>query len=139
MGPGRTGLAAIGQGAVVLVPFPFTDLTGHKQRPALVVSPIGIHADDVILCAITSHVPSSLSRWDVPLDANDLLERRLPRPSVIQVAKLFTCHRSLIRGRFGTLETSKLGEVLERLRALFAGPSARSRAGHPRPSGRRTG
>ena len=83
---------------------PFTDLTGRKQRPALVVSPVGVHRDDLILCAITSHVPGSLSAWDVRLDASDLLERRLPRPSIIQVAKLFTAHRSLLRGRFGTLD-----------------------------------
>jgi mRNA interferase MazF len=124
MGPGRTRLAAIGQGEVVLVPFPFTDLTGRKQRPALVVSPGSIHFDDVILCAITSHVSSTFSRWEVPLEAVDLVERRLPRPSIIQVAKLFTCHRSLVRGRFGTLEATKLAEVLERLRVLFAQPTA---------------
>src|SRR5207237_1874862 len=94
------------------------------QRPALVVSPSSIHPDDVILCGVTSQVPSSLSRWELPLGAGDLVERRLPRPSIIQVAKLFTCHRSLIRGRFGTLEAAKLGEVRERLRALFAEPSS---------------
>jgi mRNA interferase MazF len=120
MGPSQAGLASIEQGAIVLVPFPFTDLTGHKQRPALVVSPNGIHPDDVILCAITSQLPDNPSRWEVPLDANDLLERRLPKPSIIQIAKLFTCHRSLIRGRFGTREASKHSEALARLRALFA-------------------
>jgi mRNA interferase MazF len=108
----------------VLVPFPFTDLAGRKQRPALVVSPRGIHPNDLILCAITSHVPGSLSRWELSLEASDLIERRLPRSSIIQVAKLFTCHRSLVRGRFGTLEAAKLNEVLERLRSLFARPSA---------------
>jgi mRNA interferase MazF len=117
----------------VLVPFPFTDLTGRKQRPALVVSPSGIHPDDVILCAITSQVPSGLSRWELRLEASDLVERRLPKPSIVQVAKLFTCHRSLVRGRFGTLEPAKLGEVLERLRALFAAP----RTGGPRARRRR--
>ena len=113
----------------MLLPFPFTDPTGRKQRTALVVSPVGIHRDEVILCAITSQVPGRLSAWDVRLDASDLLERRLPRPSIIQVAKLFTTHRSLLRGRFGTLEAATLGEVLGRLRALFAEPSARHRAG----------
>jgi mRNA interferase MazF len=124
MGPGQSGVAATGQGAIVLVPFPFTDLTGRKQRPALVVSPSGIHPDDVILCAITSQVPRNLSQWELPLEASDLVERRLPRPSVILVAKLFTCHRSLIRGQFGTLEAAKLAEVLDRLRSLFAGSLA---------------
>lgn len=47
-------------GTVVLVPFPFTDLSGTKRRPALVVSPHGFHPEDVVLCAVTSQVPESL-------------------------------------------------------------------------------
>lgn len=117
----------------MLVPFPFTDLTGRKQRPALVVSPSSVHPDDAILCAITSQVPSSLSGWELPLGAGDLVERRLPRPSVIQVAKLFTCHRSLVRGRFGMLDAPKLAEMLDRLQALFAqAPATDSSAGRRR-------
>jgi len=46
----------------VLVPFPFTDLTGRKQRPALVVSSVGMHSEDVILCAITSRCRSASPR-----------------------------------------------------------------------------
>lgn len=111
----------------MLVPFPFTDLTGRKQRPALVVSPSAIHPDDVILCAVTSHVPGILSPWEIALTASDLVDRRLPRPSVVQVAKLFTCHRTLIRGHFGALEPAKLDEVLARLRALFASAPASGR------------
>jgi mRNA interferase MazF len=42
---------------VVLVPFPFTDLSGRKRRPALVVSPEGFSEEDLVLCAITSRVP----------------------------------------------------------------------------------
>ena len=37
-----------------MVPFPFTDLSGRKRRPALVVSPEGFSAEDLILCAVTS-------------------------------------------------------------------------------------
>lgn len=104
----------------MLVPFPFTDLTGHKQRPALVVSPSGFHGDDLILCAITSQVPETLSRWEIPLDGPDIVGRSLPKPSIIQVAKLFTSHRSLIRGRFAIVDDAKIREVLDRLRILFA-------------------
>jgi mRNA interferase MazF len=124
VGPGRDGVVgAPAQGTIVLVPFLFTDLIGCKRRPALVVSPHGFHPDDAILCAITSQVPARLSPWEVRLDAADVVEQRLPKPSVIQVGKLFTMHRGLIRGRYGTLQRGKLAEVLERLRALFAGLS----------------
>lgn len=104
----------------MLVPFPFTDLSGRKRRPALVVSPEGFHDEDLILCAITSRVPERLSEWEVPLAREDIAEEELPRESVVKVGKLFTTHRSLIAGRFGAVKEEKLREVLGRLRGLFA-------------------
>ena len=101
------------------MPFPFTDLRGAKRRPGLVVSPAASHPEDVILCAITSQVPATLSAWEVALEAADLVGPRLPRPSVIRVGKLFTIHHRLVVGRFGHLTAPKLAEVLARLRQLF--------------------
>jgi mRNA-degrading endonuclease toxin of MazEF toxin-antitoxin module len=105
---------------VVLVPFPFTDLSGRKRRPALVVSPEGFHEEDLILCAITSRVPERLSEWEVPLAAGDMAEEELPKESVVKVGKLFTTHRRLIADRFGAVKEEKLQEVFGKLRALFA-------------------
>jgi mRNA-degrading endonuclease toxin of MazEF toxin-antitoxin module len=104
---------------VVFVPFPFTDLSGRKRRPALVVSPEGFHEDDLILCAITSRVPRRLSVWEALLEPADMADRRLPKRSVVRAGKLFTMHRSLVAGRFGSVGDRKLSEVLEKLRALF--------------------
>lgn len=105
---------------MVLVPFPFTDLSGRKRRPALVVSPEGFHEEDLVLCAITSRVPEQLSAWEVPLVTGDMAEKELPKESVVKVGKLFTTHHSLIAGRFGTIKEEKLKEILGRLRDLFA-------------------
>lgn len=107
-------------GSVVFVPFPFTDLSGRKRRPALVVvSGEGFHEDDLILCAITSRVPESLSAWEVILEAGNMEDGKLPKRSVVRVGKLFTMHRSLVAGRFGSVRDRKLSEVLDKLRALF--------------------
>jgi mRNA interferase MazF len=114
---------------VVLVPFPFTDLSGRKRRPALVVSPEGFHEEDLILCAITSRVPERLSEWEVPLAAGDMGGEELPRESVVKVGKLFTTHRSLIASRFGTVKKEKLQEILGKLRGLFAGDGEAAGAG----------
>jgi mRNA interferase MazF len=119
----------VGPGSVVLVPFPFTDLSGRKRRPALIVCATGINPDDVILCGITSHIPQVLSSWETSLGASDLVGREMPKSSVIQIAKLFTCHRSLILGQYGTVTPAKFAEVLARLRDLFSpGPSSGSRS-----------
>jgi mRNA interferase MazF len=116
-------------GSVVLVPFPFTDLSGRKRRPALVVSPEGFHDEDLILCAITSQLPHRLSDWEIPLDAGDMVEEKLPKRSVIKVGKLFTMHRDLIARRFGTAKEQKLQDILDKLRTLFSHPARTTDAG----------
>jgi mRNA interferase MazF len=40
------------KGDVIVIPFPFSDLTGSKRRPALVLA--GLNGDDCIVCQITS-------------------------------------------------------------------------------------
>lgn len=102
--------------------FPFTDLSGSKRRPALVVSTEGSHEEDLILCAITSQVPQRVSEREVLLEAGDMVEEQLPKKSIIKPGKLFTMHNSLIASRFGTVEQYKLLEVLQALREIFADP-----------------
>jgi mRNA interferase MazF len=109
----------VARGDIVLVPFPFTDLTGQKRRPALVVSPDDFDPEDLVVCAITSRVGGRLPRWDLPLSAEDLVDGLLPRPSVIKAGKLFTIHQRLIVGRFSTVRPEKLADVLSLLRRLF--------------------
>lgn len=110
------------RGAVVLVPFPFTDLSGSKRRPALVVSSEGSHEEDLIFCAITSQVPQHVSEREVLLETGDMVEEQLPKKSIVKPGKLFTMHRSLIVSRYSTVEQYKLLEVLHTLREIFANP-----------------
>ncbi len=117
-------------GSVVLVPFPFTDLSGRKKRPSLVVSSPGFHEEDLILCAITSQLPRTLSQWEASLKAQDMVEKKLPKKSVVKVGKLFTIHQSLITQRFGTAKEKKLQEVLDKLRMLFRHPIVRTDKGY---------
>ncbi|CAN5822315.1 type II toxin-antitoxin system PemK/MazF family toxin [soil metagenome] len=115
-------MASYERGAVVLVPFPFTDLSGSKRRPALVVSPEGSHEEDLILCAITSQVPQRLSEQEILLEAGDMVQEQLPKKSIIKPGKFFTMHRSLIAARYGMAKQYKLLEVLRTLRETFADP-----------------
>jgi mRNA-degrading endonuclease toxin of MazEF toxin-antitoxin module len=111
------------RGSVLLVPFPFTDLSGRKRRPALVISPEGFDDEDLVLCAITSRLPERFSEWETSLGVEDMVEERLPKRSVVNIGKLFTVHRTLITRRFGTVKEHKLEEILSKLRTFFARPA----------------
>lgn len=110
------------QGSLVLVPFPFTDLSTTKKRPALVISPDWFNQsyEDVILAAVTSVVPASPRDLEVSLAQSDLSHGIIPRESVIKVTKLFTCHRDIVIREFARITREKLSEVLGELRALFS-------------------
>jgi mRNA interferase MazF len=105
----------------VLVPFPFTDLTGSKQRPALVISPNRLNAirDDVVLIAITSQIPAALGEDEVLVAAADLTGTGLLKPSVIRLAKIMAIHQDLVRRKIGGLSPTLLQRVQLQWQHLF--------------------
>ena len=84
-------------GAIVLARFPFTDLSGDKRRPALVVSRDNNRRADVVVCFITS-VPRS-GPDAAPLAATP--GTGLKVPSVVRFDKVATLDRSVVTGRLG--------------------------------------
>ena len=83
------------RGDIVLVPFPFSDLSSTKKRPALVVSPNGFNkrTQDVVLVAITSQPSDS---YVVALSEADYVDGELPLASFVKISKLFTMHPTLV-------------------------------------------
>ena len=79
-------------GAVVLVRFPFSDLSESKLRPAFVLADVG--RGDFLLCQITSRRYSDSAAIEI-LD-NDFKQGGLQRRSYIRPEKLFTANRTLI-------------------------------------------
>ncbi len=110
------------RGEVVLVPFPFTDLSSAKQRPALVVSPDRWNAaqSDALLVAITSQIPSLLPPDDVLLSADDLRSGGLPKASLVRPTKLITIHQGLIRRSLGQVSDQTLQAILSKLRSFLS-------------------
>jgi len=110
------------RGDVVLVPFPFTDLTTAKQRPALVVSPDAWNAGhaDVVLVAITSQFPVSSEAGEIVLAPGDVQAAGLPKPSRVRPTKIFTMHRGLLRRTLGHLPETATASVLAELRRFFS-------------------
>lgn len=94
-------------GTVVLVPFPFSDLSATKLRPALVLAEAGM--GDWILCQITGN-PYSDPRA-LKLIVADFSVGSLSRVSYVRPGKLFTAHESLILQQMGRLRTAKFSEI----------------------------
>ena len=105
------------RGSLILVPFPFTDLSATKRRPALVISPDRYNekGEDLILLAVTSKFPSELSEIEIPLEKADLKEGILPKRSIVRLSKIFTMHSGLMVKKAGSLKDRKIREILDRL------------------------
>lgn len=106
---------------VVLIPFPFDDLSSSKVRPAVcLTNPIGAHRH-VILAFITSQVSSEPLASDLVLDAGspDFAATGLRVPSTLQLHRLMTATTALIRRELGQLPPGMQQKVNDRLRELF--------------------
>lgn len=90
-------------GDIVLVPFPFTDQSGIKKRPAVVVSSIAYNTArlDLILMAVTSQVRPVTAFGEVAI--SDWQKAGLLKPSVIKPV-MTTVERRLIVRKLGRLE-----------------------------------
>jgi len=88
-------MARFVKGDVVVVRFPFSDLSQAKRRPALVLAEL--EGDDRILCQITSQ--ALRDRYAVQLDNEDLAEGSLRRKSNIRPNRIFTADRHIVSSR----------------------------------------
>lgn len=99
------------KGDVVVVPFPFSDLTNAKRRPALVVA--GFECDDLLLCQITSQ--RIKDRYAVAFDEGDFETGTLRQRSHVRPNRLFTADRQIILYRVGRLKSGKVAEVIDKI------------------------
>ena len=106
-------------GSVVLVPFPFSDLSQTKLRPAICLAPAG--RGDWVLCQITSNAYGD--PLAVPLDASDFATGGLLVASVARPGKLFTAHAGLIVRTVGELTPDAFNRVLTAVVAVLQPPA----------------
>jgi len=110
--------AALRRGDVVLVPFPFTDLTTEKLRPAIIIS-VDPQKTDVVIAFISSVVsPARLSETDYLLnqDNPDFARTGLKKGSTFRMRKLLTIERSKIIRRLGRVSPATQKKLDIRLR-----------------------
>lgn len=106
---------------IVLIPFPFDDLSSSKVRPALCLTDaIGPHRH-VILAFITSRVSANPLTSDLVIDASapDFPSTGLRVSSMLQLHRLMTVTTTMIRRELGTLPPTLRTEVNARLHELL--------------------
>jgi len=106
------------KGKIVLIPFPFTDLSATKLRPALV-----LHEGDrdVIVAFISSKITPEISSTDVIITQNhqEFPLTGLKVDSVIKLDKVATLSKNLIIGEIGEIGPKLKDEVNKKLRKIF--------------------
>ncbi len=104
-------MAKFVKGDVVVVPFPFSDLTQVKRRPALVIT--ALEGDDVILCQITSQTIKD--NYALSLDDKDFETGSLKQSSNVRPNRIFTVDSYIILYRVGSLKIEKLTEIIDKV------------------------
>ncbi|MBV4436330.1 type II toxin-antitoxin system PemK/MazF family toxin [Clostridium tyrobutyricum] len=103
------------KGDVVVVPFPFSDLSQSKKRPALVLA--DLKGYDLILSQITSQNVSD--SYSIKLKNSDFEEGALIKNSNIRPNKIFTADRDIVLYKIGHLSEEKIKEVTDRVIRIF--------------------
>lgn len=99
------------QGEILIVPFPFSDLSSVKQRPVLVLSKSSDlkGTEDIITCGITSHLKDA--RHSILIENSNLEKGRIPVRSRIKVDKLFTLDRKIVRKKVARINKETFDKV----------------------------
>ena len=101
-------MVSLSPASIVVVEFPFSDLSGSKLRPAVVFTSVG--RGDWILCQITSNAhadPDAVKLAPANLKAGTLADISYARPT-----KLFTAHEALINKRIAILQDETFREIV---------------------------
>ena len=109
-------MARFVSGEVVVIPFPFTDLSSVKVRPALVLA--SLSRGDVILCQITSQSAGHPDAIPI-LSADFEPGGGLRRASFALPHRLVTANEVCVRRSVGRLNTAKLQGIRERVCAII--------------------
>ena len=105
------------KGEIVLIPFPFTDLSGNKLRPALILHS-SRNGEDCIVSFISSVRSRSRDKYNIPFDPD--AENGIKNPSIIKINKIATLQKKLILGRLGVVDRITLNKIDAQLTDLFA-------------------
>ena len=106
---------------IVIVPFPFDDLSSQKVRPAVCLTDEIQPYSHIVLAFITSKVSINPSDTDFVIDSNDadFAQTGLKVSSIIRLHRLMTVSKQIIKRELGELSNNQQTEIENRLRKLF--------------------
>ena len=111
------------RGDIVLVPFPFTDLSRQKARPSVVISSLSYNTrmNDLILVAISSKTGAIDPRFELLIPPSHLrfAATGLRVPSVIKIDKLVTIDQALVYRKLGSLPADLMTQLEQQLRNVL--------------------
>lgn len=97
---------------IVLIPFPYSDLTGDKKRPALIISNSKLNkSEDRICCLVTTNV----HKEDIEIKKDDFEEGKLPFKSSIRPHRIFTIDHKIIIKKLCKINRVIYNKALENL------------------------
>ena len=101
-------VSLIGQGDLLLVPFPFSDQSGRKVRPVIVMSndDFNSHSDDLIVVGVTSS--GSVGKYTLDFSTNDLNNGKLFLKCYIKVENILKLDKELVIKRIGSVKEEKM-------------------------------
>ncbi|HEY5462303.1 MAG TPA: type II toxin-antitoxin system PemK/MazF family toxin [Hanamia sp.] len=107
------------QREIILVPFPYSNLSSSKRRPVIIISNnyYNKHYPDILIAVITSNLYKD--DYSVNLNNDDLELGMLPEQSIIKCHKLFTIEQSQVLKRFSIVNEKKFDEVVVLLNKLI--------------------
>ncbi|MDQ6786911.1 MAG: type II toxin-antitoxin system PemK/MazF family toxin [Acidobacteriota bacterium] len=106
---------------IVIVPFPFDDLSGQKARPAVCLTDEIQPYGHIVLAFITSKVSANPSAADFVIDSQDkdFVQTGLKVSSTVRLHRLMTISSKIVTRELGELSKIQQTEIENRLRKLF--------------------
>ena len=101
------------QKEIVLIPFPYSDLTGSKQRPALIISNSSINKTEDRICCLVTTKPH---RENISINNTDISSGRLPFKSFVKPHRIFTINEKIIKKNLCTIKGNLHKEIIKRLK-----------------------
>lgn len=107
------------QRGIVLVPFPYSDLSSAKRRPVLIVSNNNYNQkfQDVVVRVITSN--KHKDSYSAKLEDDDLEISVLPQGSIVKAHKLFTIQQNKIIKKFSVVKVEYFEKIADKIKHLI--------------------